>query len=80
MLPSLPDPVTACCFKGEPRRFRREPPPDDEPPPESSAPEPPLPFASADAGMNAMFAGMGCFTFLALLAIIILAHTPFVAN
>jgi hypothetical protein len=76
MFSFVPDTVTACCFQkiGPPHRFWREPPPDENPSP--SYP----PLNAAERAWQFVAAGMGCFTFLALLAIIILAHTPFVAN
>jgi hypothetical protein len=70
-----PDPLNACAFRGIPRWRRDGPPPDDDPPRRE-----PEPWTPTERALVYMVGGMGCFIFVVLITIYILAHTPLVAN
>ena len=70
------NPVTVCYFKGAAGRFRPDPPPPGDDPKPREYP----PLTKRERLVYSLFAGWGCLTFLLLALVIILAHSPLVAN
>lgn len=69
-------PITVCYFQGIPGRFRREPsPPDDG----NNGPQHP-PLTAREKIVYSLLAGWGCLTFLMLLILVIVTHSPLIAN